>query len=617
MRRWLAIVTSILIGCATSAAAQGRETAASAFAGVQQLKFSPGGKYVFAADEFRTVTIVETACLRVSGGACPAIKAWTKRYFPVNNVYFSKDDRFIYLAEMGITAQKTPDGILTIREHEVARLLRGDRAPRRSFSIQLSNDLKHSVDIEMDVSRWSTAAANAYFAKVTPTLEHAVSSDSRRPDNVSNVFGRVAGERSLVLRRDDQDYFVYCRANGAPERLLWKNGSAFESRRANLAVRFDGKDPIVQTQGSVLRLSNCALHDETAGLPRALLIEGDDPSGYYGFATAQGVRPRHVTRPLAARLSRAFKAVADQHVMGIAVSNRHDLALISHGPFFRREQRPRANGTTLDIMVAGYQHDFYFAGRKVALVPPGKLIATHRIDTVDGGRLFVESYSRPENRKHVVFLYGGPGLYENFEKYAWPDLVEILDSGANIDVVHYGGSGYTFGLKDHLYRGGTASLARDAQALEDYVFSRYEPGNFVALRLRSFGGAFYRFLSPKLLHRFNNIVLDAPSGSFAGYPGELSPLAYKFNQMNLGEDTATEARKYYTSLRSCQLIVKTVIVVGRKDDRVDPDFAYRFCKNSDKLEMIYHDGDHLEESPSADPARMEIYRRMAEKLVQE
>ncbi|MEV5712216.1 hypothetical protein, partial [Actinoallomurus sp. NPDC052274] len=239
---------------------------------------------------------------------------------------------------------------------------------------------------------------------------------------------------------------------------------------------------------------------------------------------------------------------------------------------------------------------------------------THKVIAVDGGKLFVERYSRPENRKNVVFLYGGPGLYANFEQYAFSDMLAILDAGANLDIFHYGGSSYTFALKDHLYRGGTASLARDSQRLEDYVFAHYKPRDFVSLHLRSFGGTFYRFMSPKLLHRFNNVVLDAPAGSYSDYPGSLTPLAYKFNQMNLGQDTAAEARKYYAGLTGCQLVRKVTLIVGKKDDLVDPDYAYRFCKETDKLEIIRHDGDHMEATPNASPADMQVYRLNAAKL---
>ncbi len=614
MRFWFIFAALIVLMRAGPASAQGAESAATAFVGVQQLSLSPGGKYVFAVDEFHTITVAETACLVTSGGACRVSRLWTENYFEVNEPYFSRDDRYLYMGAMGITPEKTPNGTLTISEIEIAALLRGERTPRRTFTLQLPSSLKHSMDIETDVSGWSTTAANAYFARITPIVAAAVRGDSKRPDNVSNVFGRLSGDRAIALRRDDQDYFVHCSRNGGPERLLWKNGSAFESRRTNLPIRFDGKDAMVLTRGSVLRLTGCSVRDETKGLPRALLIQGDDPSGYYGFATAFGARPRHVTPRLARLVERAVEAVAGEHVMGIAVSNRHGSAIVSHGPFFRQEQRQRPNGTNLEITVAGYRHDLYFGGRKISLIPPGKPIATHKVIAVDGGKLFVERYSRPENRKNVVFLYGGPGLYANFEQYAFSDMLAILDAGANLDIFHYGGSSYTFALKDHLYRGGTASLARDSQRLEDYVFAHYKPRDFVSLHLRSFGGTFYRFMSPKLLHRFNNVVLDAPAGSYSDYPGSLTPLAYKFNQMNLGQDTAAEARKYYAGLTGCQLVRKVTLIVGKKDDLVDPDYAYRFCKETDKLEIIRHDGDHMEATPNASPADMQVYRLNAAKL---
>lgn len=94
----------------------------------------------------------------------------------------------------------------------------------------------------------------------------------------------------------------------------------------------------------------------------------------------------------------------------------------------------------------------------------GEALARHEVRRVGGAKgVFVERYSREGARRTVLYLSGGPGLHENLEVSASDDISLLLDNGFNVDVIHYGGSDYTFAQFDRLYREGPGSIDADAR----------------------------------------------------------------------------------------------------------------------------------------------------------
>lgn len=589
--------------------------AAAVFVKHPMLKISPSGRYVYYEEKNGPVFLSEVACLKQKSGECPVYAIQSRQAFPRNTSYFSRDDRFLYLADVGTSAARSANGALTIREFDMGRLLAGDRVlPRRTFTFRLSKDIEHDIDITTDFSRMSDAATQRLVIRSTPLLDAATAADSTSAANVSNVFGLLDGSRFVMLRRADADYQVYCRTAASGERLLWSNGTAFYSRMSNLPFKFDGADPIVQATGGILRLTGCKVNNLTANLPGAWFIEGDDPAGYYGFFTSLGVTPAHVDRALSVAVSASVERLRDEHVTGVAINNRHRLSVISHGPYRTVEGSfPRLR----------YSHDLTIDGRSIKLVAPGAPMARHELISVDNGRIFVERYSRIGNRKHVLYLYGGPGRSGNLALAAWSDMLAVLDAGADLDIVHYSGSSYTFALKDRLFRDGTESIAADAAAIERYVARTYPRDAFVAMRLNSFGGLFYRHFTPAFLGSLKNVVLDQPAGSIK-LPETNNPIAQIFNPMNMGKDVPAVNTQYYRDLQSCQVSTPVTIIIGRNDKKVDPEYDYRFCRTSPMVRWVYHDFDHLDNSgifPQSSLMSLEdrakIYRMIASELIRE
>lgn len=589
--------------------------AAAAFARQPNLTFSPDGNYLYFEQETGRVVLSEVSCLKKKGGACPAYVVQNLAAFPRNRTYFSGDDRFLYMADVGVSAAGWADGTLTFREFDIGRVITGDRIlPKRTFVFGLSKDIKHDIDVVTDFSHMSQVAAQEQVDRSVPLLNAATVEDSKSAANVSNVFGLLDGSRFVMLRRADADYQVYCRTTASNERLLWPNGTAFQSRTSNLPVKFDGPHPLVQATGSILRLAGCKVDNLTADQPNARFIEGDDPIGYYGYFTSLGVSPAHIDRPFSTALSTAVGRLRGEHVTGVAINSRHQLSVISHGPFRTVE----ATGSRLR-----FSHDLMINGRSIKLIAPGAPIARHELVSVDNGRIFVERYARPGNRKHVLYLYGGPGRFGNLELVDWPDMLAILDAGADLDIVHYGGSNYTFALKDHLFRDGTASIAADAAAIERYVSRTYPRDAFVAMRLNSFGGLFYRHFTPAFLASLKNVVLDQPAGSIK-IPDDVDPIARILNRMNMGKDVPTVNTQYYRDLQSCQVTTPVTIIVGRNDQKVDPEYDYRFCRTNPKVRWVNHDFDHLDNSGVFERSRLvseedraKVYRMVASELVRE
>lgn len=563
------------------------------FPSARTLRFSPAGTYV-VADRDDQIVIARSDCLAAKGGECPAYVISNNSYFPRNGIGFSGDDRFLYFYEAGLGPEERAGasrirrvtGEITVREVDVASLLAGaPGAERRHFSFSLSADFQHSIDFATDFHAMPDAEVTAYLARSRPIAETAVQLDTKLPTNVSNVFGRIAGDRYILLDRSDARYEVGCRTDRSLPRRLWRNGTAFNSLASNLPFRRDGADWITLSQGSALRISDCRLAVESKGKPRAELVNGDDPTAYYGYVTADGAELRHVAPQLARQVRTMVARVADQHVTGVAIHNGTGAAIVSHGSFVTwdadRGYRP------------AFQHDLLIAGRTVTLSAPGTLAAQHQVVSVGRGKLFVERYSRPGNKRHILYFYGGPGVSVTLGAAVPYDLGRMLDRGADIDIVHYGGSGYTFETKDRLYRKGTASLAEDGWLIERFVDDAYPAEAKVSLLLVSFGGQFFRHFSDRLLHRFDRIVLAAPSGSYSNYLQGISPLGVLQNQMNLGPSTVADANAYFAGLKTCPVTVPITLFIGRKDTTVDPESDYRLCTDPRFVRRIYHDFDHF------------------------
>jgi hypothetical protein len=470
-----------------------------------------------------------------------------------------------------------------------------------SDKISVTTRILDEIDILHDFDNFTSVDDQNTLSNYQKLLNEAGRHYGKTPGNVRNIYGLIADDRSIFLYRSDIDYTISYSLDGRPERPLWKNGNPFSIRTENLPFKFDGPDVITLASGGVLRISpDKPLKDETAGQSRAILINGDDPSRYYGYWTAEGVRPKNVSPKLAALIDQAWTRHRDSHVTGLAVHNATGGMVFSYGPF-RTEDG-----------IAVFRHEVHRDGQTRTIECGGEPVAQHELRRA--GDLFVDRYSRPGNTRTVLFLDGGPGGHRNLDRSFPGDMDRMLDQGLNIDVIHYGGSGYTFGLFNRLFQRGPASIRRDAKTIERYVAETYSPHADVSLYAFSFGAVFYRHFDQAFLDRLDHVVLHAPSGSVSDHdegidalaalasqqpPGAetidiegLRALSRSVNRQFWGAKTIDEQNAYYRNLKTCPLKRRTTVIAGKTDTTVHPLDDYRLCVGGPMLDLVEHNYNH-------------------------
>jgi pimeloyl-ACP methyl ester carboxylesterase len=409
---------------------------------------------------------------------------------------------------------------------------------------------------------------------------------------------------------------VWASQDGAPSRRLWRNGNPFSQRTRNLRFKFEGHDAFVEASGGVLRISKTGLSDETSRKSRAVLIDGDLPSNYYGYVSAEGSVTRGLPSNLVAQLDASLNEHATDHVLGASVNLASRTTIVSHGPY-------RRDG------VAFARHDVRRGDRHVEIDCGGAPFARRAVRRLGGDDgLFIESYTLEGPRPTVLFLYGGPGTHINLETGASSDVSALLDAGLNVDVVHYGGSDYTFAQHDRLFRQGAKSVETDARTLSAYIRSKHKhnTGQNTYLMMESFGAYFYRHLDPKALALVDHVLLAQPAGTMdlgrsdfpsipVGERAQVAQLSTASNAALWGPRTGADEADYFRRLKHCPLARPTTIVVGSKDKVVRPLEDYAPCLGEENVKVVELDISHgsVLLSLSPDAVRQMVEGRSSDK----
>jgi hypothetical protein len=592
----------LIVGLILAAASQVAAAPLNPYAAFCQsptLEISPAGRYLFARRGSDALSVVSTDCLLQQRADCPVSAIVDDANFPRGGMYFSDDDQWIYMVAAGTDSARRVTGDNTIRKFATRAVLGTKAPPVLTAALPTQGDVMGYLEPRLALG---TARDAMTLARSQAVADRAAVHKTAFSANARNLYGLMAGDRSIYLFRSDVDYSVGYSLDGAPERRLWGNGNPFSQRRANLAFKFDGRDAVVQASGSILRITPKGLVDLTPRRSRSVLINGDDPSRYYGYGSAEGLVPQGVPPELAAQLKASAESHADQHMLGLAFNQAIGATVYSYGPFRAANSQAIA------------RHEIRQGERRVEISCGGEVLARHAVRRVGGAKgVFVERYSREGARRTVLYLSGGPGLHENLETSASNDLSLLLDNGFNVDVIHYGGSDYTFAQFDRLYRGGPASIETDARLIERYVRETYGPDDHLSLYAASFGAYFYRRFDDAFLKRMDHVVLSAPAGtmsapSYAGvdldpaYRAGVQTLSAAVNRALWGPGTMAAEANYFRGLRRCPLRGPVTIVVGAKDDVVRPLEDYRLCLNSPRLTIIRHEFDHVSPLTPGRPA---------------
>lgn len=570
-----------------------------AFCQSAKLEISPGGGYLIARQGSDALSVVSSDCLLRRGMDCPVNRIFNDADFPRGQIYFGDGDRSVYMVAAGADSARRATGDNTLRKFETSAVLSGKAPAVLTAALPTHGDVLGYLD-----SRPALGTANdaAILARYSAAADRAAIHRTAFSANARNLYGLMVGERSIYLFRSDVDYSVGYSLDGAPERRLWENGNPFTQRRANLDFRFDGRDAVVQVSGSILRITPKGLVDLTPRRSRSVLINGDDPTRYYGYGSAEGLVVQGAPPALAAQLKASAESHADQHVLGLAFSQALGATVFSYGPFRTEDGQ------------AVVRHEVRQGERRVEINCGGEALAHHEIRRVGRAKgVFIERYSREGARKTVLYLSGGPGLHENLEASASNDISLLLDNGFNVDVIHYGGSDYTFAQFDRLYREGPASIETDARLIERYVRETYGPSDHLSLYAASFGAYFYRRFNDAFLDRMDHVVLSAPAGTMSkpsyvelkldpSYSQAITTLSAAVNRELWGPGTMEAEARYFRGLKRCPLRGPVTILIGSKDDVVRPLEDYRLCLDSPNLTIIRHDFGHVSPLTPGRPA---------------
>ncbi len=570
-----------------------------AFCRSAKLEISPGGRYLIAREGSDALSVVSPDCLLQRGMDCPVDKIVNDADFPRGRIYFGDGDRWVYMLAAGADSARRATGDNTIRKFATTAVLSARAPAVLTAALPTRGDVLDYLDPRPALGTANDAATLARYRGVA---DRAAVHSTAFSANARNLYGLMVGEHSIYLFRSDVDYSIGYSLNGAPERRLWENGNPFTQRRANLDFRFDGRDAVVQASGSILRITPKGLVDLTPRRSRSVLVNGDDPTRYYGYGSAEGLALQGVPPALTAQLMASAESHADQHLLGLAFSEALGATVFSYGPFRTEDGQ------------AVVRHEIRRGERRVEINCGGEALARHEIRRVgDAKGVFIERYSREGVRKTVLYLSGGPGLHENLEASASNDISMLLDNGFNVDVIHYGGSDYTFAQFDRLYREGPASIEADARLIERYVRETYGARDHLSLYAASFGAYFYRRFNDAFLNRMDHVVLSGPAGTMSkpsyaelklapGYSQAVATLSAAVNRELWGPGTMEAEASYFRGLKRCPLRGPVTILIGVKDDVVRPLDDYRLCLDNPNLTIIRHDFGHVSPLTPGRPA---------------
>ncbi|MBI1686422.1 hypothetical protein [Caulobacter hibisci] len=562
----------------------------AAFCRSPRLEISPAGNYLVALlpDE---ISMASLDCV-LAGGVCPVARfAGERGTVTTGRMYFSADDRSLYRPVARFDTAGRESGQGEIRMYDTSAIWAGGRTPVATFDFAGRRNMLGYIDVALPLKAADDPATKAQSARASAILLAAEAELTQMSANARNIYGRIDGDRAIWLARKDEDYSVWVSRDGAPLRPLWPNGHPFSPRTKNLRFKFDGRDAMVEASGGVLRISDAGLRDLTAGQSRAMLIDGDDPSTYYGYVSAEGAQGKGLGTRLSKQLNESMHAHSAAAVLGVSVNIASGSSVVSYAPYLMEGQNFA-------------RHDVRRGDRRIEIDCGGAPLAERTVKRLGGADgLFIESYARDGARPTVVFLYGGPGGHIDPATRAKNSVQALLDAGFNVDVVHYGGSDYTFALHDRLYRQGAKSLAADARILSRHIEARRAEGRRLYLVMESFGAYFHRRLDAEALAMVDHVLLVQPAGTMdptsvdaPGLPArqraDFVRLARTSNAALWGPGTATEETEYFKRLKGCPLVQPTTIVVGSRDDVVRPLEDYAPCLREADVEVVTYDLQH-------------------------
>ncbi|MGN6363915.1 hypothetical protein [Asticcacaulis taihuensis] len=539
---------------------------------VRRLGFSPDSSFVIGRYDNKSLLIIKTACLMTKDyKACPAFKI---NAFNAPTTYFWREPYILSYVQAGGSVQ----------EYDLSCLFSG-KADCGKFV--------HQFDDPKWMSDYFSIfpGTNDHFYATTQAIltQTQGATAGNIGENARDVYGLIHGSRFFYLHRDN-NYTMKAATVDTTDVLFDPYGQAYDSRYENLDFRQDEDHVYVLASGSVLQASpdgrfrNLTIADKRAGF-----IQDSDLSAYVGYFTADAFRPVNMAPNLTGRLQTFVGQHPGVFIVGGAVERNSGNLIVSYKS---RIEDFDAYTHPLETGGNSYSHYIEYDGRAVTLSETiGKPLRYRSQKICSPACLWVDSYEIDPSAKTVVFVPGGPD--ETVDIVKGDGIRTFLDNGLNIDVVHYGGSLYTYDLATRLNRRGLASLRNDAAAIQTFVAGRYPDRRNVALVMSSFGGMYYRFLDPAFLKSLGMVVLDRPAGSVKAGFNQISPVIAAHYAKVMGDHWPGRFdNAWYDRQTTCQISSPTWLIYALGDENVDPRYDYRNCLNSPLLKLKAVDGGH-------------------------
>lgn len=544
---------------------------------VPRLDVSPNGRYVYYLKEGGQVVIAAWDCVTRSASSetdCPIMVVPSET--ADGTFFFAGNDTF--LQEVSSTGP--------VSKIDIERLLTDPHyldTPPPPLRIPEKNE---------PVAAYFTLAPSQKSKNVAAFVEGAQSgmkaawrSHQDNPSlNARDIFGAIYGNRRVFLnRQNSMDVYIY--SGHEPAQVFDTNGHAYDSPRENLSFKFDTTNAYVAVSGSILKIdAQNRPENITARMPRSNIIGGTTDLEYHGFYTQEKIYPANVTYALRQRMTASFEKVSGQYKTGMSVSSASGRYIVSTlqaapTPGMRFNQRNL------------YAHSLWQNGveAKIACLPKTLIYSERHVGKTDvsNSGLWLQSYRISGAKKKMLYVPGGPFSYQ--EPTTSRALAFFLANGYDVDIVNYGGGQFTYEMATRLNAQGIRSVQSDARDLDAVVGT----GGYDALLMESFGGSFYRFMSTDVLSKVPATILYEPAGS--SVPGFNMNTDRSRNLMRkvYGTELAwTYDTAFYQRLTQCQIVGRTLLVMGKTDDHVNPAFDYRHCWSDTHLQVLRHDGGH-------------------------
>jgi len=549
-----------------------RPVPATDVAHIRHLGFSPDSTFVIGRYDNKSLFMIKAACLMTEDyKTCPAFKI---NAFNSPTTYFWREPDILSYVQAGGSVQ----------EYNLSCLFGG------------RTDCGKIVH-QFDDPKWMSD----YFSIFPGTGDHFYTTTQailtrtqgatagNIGENARDVYGLIHGSRFFYLHRDNS-YTMKVTTGDTTDVLFDPYGQAYDSPYENLDFRQDEDHVYVLASGSVLQASpdgrfrNLTIADKRTGF-----IEDSDLSAYVGYFTAGAFHPVNMAPNLAGRLQTFASQHPDVFIVGGAVERNSGNLIVSYKS---RLEDFDTYSRSFETGGNSYSHYIEYDGRGVTLSETAGKPMHYRSQKICSPEcLWVESYEIDPAAKTVVFVPGGPS--STVDIIRGDGIRTFLDDGLNIDVVHYGGSLYTYDLATRLNRRGLVSLRNDASAIQAFVAGRYPDRKNVALVMSSFGGMYYRFLDPAFLKSFGIVVLDRPAGSIKPGFNQITPVIAAHYAKVMGDHWPGRFdNAWYDRQTTCQISSPTWLVYALADENVDPRYDYRNCLNSPLLRLKAIDGGH-------------------------